>query len=72
MHRSIQSPSDRHASGPAPIGDYLPKLRLRVRTIPTIVWRNGAWRVEWIVLSYHELVYVRDARTAAPTTRRIS
>ena len=49
---------DRDTSGPAPIGDYLPKLRLRVRTIPTLVWRDGAWRVEWIVLSYPELVHV--------------
>lgn len=71
MHRGIQFPSGRHTSGPAPIGDYLPKLRTRVRTIPTLVWRNGAWQLEWIVVSYHELVHARSARTA-PTNRRTS
>ncbi len=57
MHRGIHSSSDRQIDGPAPIGDYLPKLRLRVRTIPTLVWRDGAWRVEWIVVSYPELLH---------------
>ncbi len=55
---------DRDTSGPAPIGDYLPRLRLRVRTIPTLVWRDGAWQVEWAVLSYPELVHVAS-RSAA-------
>ena len=55
---------DRDTSGPAPIGDYLPRLRLRVRTIPTLVWRDGAWQVEWVVLSYPELVHVA-ARSAS-------
>lgn len=56
--------TDRDTSGPAPIGDYLPRLRLRVRTIPTLVWRDGAWQVEWVVLSYQELVHVAS-RSAA-------
>jgi hypothetical protein len=47
--------SDQSHGGPVPIRDVLPKLRLRVRTIPVPVWRNGHWQVEWIVLSYHEL-----------------
>ena len=55
-------------SGPAPIGDYLPKLRLRVRTIPTLVWRDGAWRVEWIVVSFPELIHAAPRRLSNPVT----
>ena len=83
MHRGIHSPTERavrhqHAdratgpeldtSGPAPIGDYLPKLRLRVRTIPTLVWRDGAWRVEWIVVSFPELIHAAPRRRSNPAT----
>ena len=56
--RATEHDLERDTSGPAPIGDYLPMLRLRVRTIPTFVWRDGAWRVEWIVVSYPDLVHV--------------
>lgn len=59
---------DRGIGGPAPIGDYLPKLRLRVRTIPILVWRDGAWRVEWIVLSYPEFVHVASRSVERPIT----
>jgi hypothetical protein len=59
---------DRDTSGPAPIGDYLPKLRLRVRTIPTLVWRDGAWRVEWIVVSCPELIHAAPRRLSNPVT----
>lgn len=58
----------RDTIGSAPIGDYLPKLRLRVRTIPTLVWRDGAWRVEWIVVSFPELVRVVPRRLSSPAT----
>ena len=61
------------AGGPIPIGDVLPKLRLRIRTIPTLIWRDGAWRVEWIVVSYPEILHV-DSSTPAPgsTKRRLA
>ncbi len=59
---------DHESIGPAPIGDYLPKLRLRVRTIPTLVWRDGAWHVEWIVLSYPELIHAAPRRLSSPPT----
>ena len=71
MHRGIHSPADRTPSGPAPIGDYLPKLRLRVRTIPIFVWRDGAWCVQWIVVSYPELLPVTGISPAEqPASRR--
>ena len=61
---------DRVTSGPAPIGDYLPRLRLRVRTIPTLIWRDGAWRVEWVIVSYRELLHVSGMpRSVHPATR---
>jgi len=72
MHRGIHSSTDRIPSGPAPIGDYLPKLRLRVRTIPTFVWRDGAWRVQWIVVSYPELLHVSGISPAEQATSRRS
>ena len=59
---------DRDTRGPAPISDYLPRLRLRVRTIPTLVWRDGAWQVEWVVLSYPELVHVSSRSAAGSIT----
>ena len=58
---------ERDTRGPTPIGDYLPKLRLRVRTIPTLVWRDGAWCVEWIVVSYPELIHAESCRVLNPT-----
>lgn len=58
------------AGGPVPIGDVLPKLRLRVRTIPTLVWRDGAWHVEWIVVSYSEILHVDGSSPAARSTKR--
>ncbi len=61
----------RDTGGPAPIGDYLPKLRLRVRTIPTLVWRDGAWRVEWVVVSYPQLLHTTGMpHSVHPATRR--
>jgi hypothetical protein len=59
-----------HTSGPIPIGDVLPKLRLRVRTIPTLVWRDGAWHLEWIVVSYPEILQVDGSSPAARSTKR--
>ena len=56
--------------GPIPIGDVLPKLRLRVRTSPTLVWRDGAWHVEWIVVSYPEILRVDGSSSAARSTKR--
>jgi len=48
----------------------LPKLRLRVRTIPTLVWRDGAWHLEWIVVSYPEILQVDGSSPAARSTKR--
>ncbi len=71
MQPGNQFPAGRDTRGPAPIGDYLPKVRLRVRTIPTLVWRDGAWRVEWIVVSMPELLHVTGMPpTVRPTNRR--
>ena len=71
MHRGIQFPRGRDTGGPAPIGNYLPKVRVRVRTIPTLVWRDGAWRVEWVVVSYPELLHVTAMSAPVhPATRR--
>ncbi len=61
---------ERHTNRPIPIGDVLPKLRLRVRTVPTLVWRDGAWRVEWIVVSYPEILHVRGNSPAARSIQR--
>jgi hypothetical protein len=47
----------RNTTGPVPIHQLLPRLRLRIRTIPVRIWHNGAWHVAWIVLSYHELAH---------------
>jgi len=58
------------AGGPVPIGDVLPKLRICVRTIPTLVWRDGAWHVEWIVVSYPEILHVRGSSPTARSTKR--
>lgn len=58
------------AGGPIPIGHVLPKLRLRVRTIPTLVWRDGAWHVEWIVVSYPEILHVDSSALPARSTKR--
>ena len=63
----MRSP-ERHTNGLLPIGDVLPKLRLRVRTVPTLVWRDGAWQVEWIVVSYPEVLHVHGN---SPATRSI-
>ncbi len=58
------------AGGPIPIGDVLPKLRLRVRTIPTLVWRDGAWHVAWIVVSYPEIMHMHGSSPAVLSIKR--
>lgn len=62
---ATQHAFDHDVSGLTPIGDLLPKLRLRVRTILSLVWRDGAWRVEWVVQSYPELIHVTSRAVTA-------